>query len=205
MLSREVAKSRVNLPVVKRLTQALGFVDDDIKEAAVGTIALSNLEMLAPAMPVVLRVLDNLASELPPDAARAVMSELRRRILDESYYMTLPMNLLRTPSGCCATKTATRIAFSQTASYDDLATPPFLKRDLVLHMHNWGSSAFVSTQRQRYNDHHPWVQRAVLVASFLLEDEGSHWRRRLSLSEFDRIALEWRQEKFDEGRMEIPV
>lgn len=203
MLSREVAKSRVNLPVVKRLTQALGFVDADIKEAAVGTI-VDNLEMLAPAMPVVLRVLDNLASELPPDAARAVMSELRRRILDQSYYMTLPMNLayafrvLRHEDRAENRILANRI-------YDDPATPPFLKRDLVLHMHNWGSSAFVSTQRQRYNDHHPWVQRAVLLASFLLEDEGSHWRRRLSLSEFDRIALAWRQEKFDEGRMEIPV
>lgn len=203
MLAREVAKSRVNLPVVRRLTQALGFVDEDIKDAAVGTI-VDSLEMLAPAMPVVLRVLDNLVSKLPAETSAAVMTELRRRIQDGSYYMNIPMNLayalrvLRHEQRDENLILANRI-------YDAPGTPPFLQRDIVLHMHNWGSSAFISTQRRRYQDKHPWVRRAIVMASFLLDDEGEHWRRKLSLTGFDRIALEWRKEKLEQGRREIPL
>jgi hypothetical protein len=79
MLGREIAKSRVNVPVVRRIAQALKFVAEDVQGAAVGTI-VDNLELLAPAMPVVLRVLDDLASELPPASASALTGDLRRRI-----------------------------------------------------------------------------------------------------------------------------
>lgn len=203
MLAREVAKSRVNLPVVRRLTQALGFVDEDIKDAAVGTI-VDSLEMLAPAMPVVLRVLDNLATDLPEATRAAVMDEIRNRIQDGSYYMNLPMNLAYAFRVLRHEQREENLVLANRI-YDTAGTPPFLQRDLVLHMHNWGSSAFISTQRRRYQDKHPWVKRAILQSSFLLDDEGEYWRRGLTLSDFDKIALEWRAEKLGEGRTEIPL
>src|SRR5262249_5846438 len=88
MLAREVAKSRVNIPVVKRLTQSLGFLDHEIQEAAVGTI-MDSLEMLAPALPVVLRVLDDLSADLTEGGRATLNSELRRRITEGAYFMRL--------------------------------------------------------------------------------------------------------------------
>ncbi|MDF8262867.1 RNA-directed DNA polymerase [Luteipulveratus flavus] len=203
MLSREVGKSRVNLPVVRRLTQALGFVDADIQEAAIGTI-VDSLEMLAPAMPVVLRVLDDLAADLSSDTISSVTSEIRRRIVDGSYFMNLPMNLAYGLRVLRHEQNAENLILAKKI-YSSSQAPPFLQRDIVLHMHNWRSSAFISAERRHYQEKHPWVKRAILLSSFLLDDEGAHWRRKTHFSDFDRIALKWREDKVAQGREEVPV
>lgn len=203
MLELEIAKSRVNIPVVKRIAQALRFVAGDVQEAAVGTI-VDNLELLAPAMPVVLRVLDDLAAALPPDSRAALIGDLRRRMSEGAYYLSLPMNTAYAFRVLRHEGREENLALAR-AVYDSGKAPAFLQRDIVLHMHNWGSSAFISRERRRYSDRHPWVQRAIMLSSYLLGDEGSHWRRTLSLSPFDTIARDWRCEKFKVGRMEIPL
>jgi hypothetical protein len=89
--------------------------------------------------------------------------------------------------------------------YDSGKAPAFLQRDIILHMHNWGSGAFISRERRRYSDRHPWVRRAIMLSSYMLGDEGSHWRRTLTLSPFDTIARDWRTQKLESGRQEIPL
>jgi Reverse transcriptase (RNA-dependent DNA polymerase) len=68
MLTDEVNKSRINTAVVRRLATALRILNRDIQHAAVGTI-LKSLEMLAPALPVVLRVLSQLFPQLSESTA----------------------------------------------------------------------------------------------------------------------------------------
>jgi hypothetical protein len=203
MLSREISKSRVNVPVVRRIALALKFVAEDVQEAAVGTI-VDNLEMLAPAMPVVLRVLDDLAAGLPPDSRAALTGDLRRRLSEGAYYLSLPMNTAYAFRVLRHENTEENLALAR-AVYDSGKAPAFLQRDIVLHMHNWGSGAFVSRERRRYFERHPWVQRAIMMSSFILGDEGRHWRRSLHLSPFDAIARDWRAEKVNSGREDIPL
>ena len=203
MLGREIAKSRVNVPVVRRIAQALKFVAEEVQEAAVGTI-VDNLELLAPAMPVVLRVLDDLASGLPPESRSALTGDLRRRMSEGAYYLSLPMNMAYAFRVLRHENREENRALAR-AVYDSGRAPAFLQRDIVLHMHNWGSTAFISRERRRYFDRHPWVQRAIMLSSYVLGDEGSHWRRTLSLSPFDTIARDWRTEKIADGRQEIPL
>lgn len=203
MLERELTKSRVNIPVVRRIANALKFVADDVKDAAVGTI-VDNLELLAPAMPVVLRVLDDLAAELPPDSKAALTADLRRRIRDDSYYLSLPLNLAYALRVLRHEALAENLALARQI-YDTGKAPAFLQRDIVLHMHNWGSGAFISRERRRYKDRHPWVRRAILLSSYMLNDEGRHWRKGLTLSPFDQVAQQWRGEKVGAGHQEIPL
>lgn len=203
MLERELTKSRVNIPVVRRIANALKFVPDDVKDAAVGTIA-DNLELLAPAMPVVLRVLDDLAAELPPDSVSALTADLRRDIREGSYYLTLPMNLAYALRVLRHENSEENLALAVDI-FDRPKTPAFLQRDIVLHMHNWGSGAFIARERRRYAERHPWVRRAIMMSSYILNDEGSHWRKSINLNAFDTIARDWRAEKFQEKRIEIPL
>lgn len=201
MLSKEVAKSRVNIPVVKRLTQSLGFLDHDIQDAAVGTI-MDSLEMLAPALPVVLRVLDDLSGNLDDSTRATVNSELRRRISDGEYFMRLPINqayalrILRHENDEENYFLSGRIFKS---------APAFLQRDIVIHMHNWGNADWISEQRRQWAHQHPWVRRALVLASYQLKDEGSHWRKGLHLTPFDRIARDWMADRVSNGKGEIPV
>lgn len=201
MLAREVAKSRVNIPVVKRLTQSLGFLDHDIQEAAVGTI-LDSLEMLAPALPIVLRVLDDLSGELSNDGRATLNAELRRRITDGAYFMRLPINqayalrVLRHEQDEENYFLAARM-FGSAA--------PFLQRDIVIHMHNWKNADWISEQRRQWSNQHPWVKRALILSSFILQDEGQHWRRKLHLNAFDNVAMKWMADRVKNGKTEIPL
>jgi hypothetical protein len=201
MLAREVAKSRVNIPVVKRLTQSLGFLDHEIQEAAVGTI-MDSLEMLAPALPVVLRVLDDLSADLTEGGRATLNSELRRRITDGAYFMRLPINqayalrVLRHEQDEENYFLAARLFAS---------APPYLQRDIVIHMHNWKNAHWISEQRRQWSNQHPWVKRALVLSSYILQDEGSHWRRSLSLNAFDTVARDWMASRVQQGKMEIPV
>lgn len=201
MLSDEVAKSRVNLPVVRRLAQAIGHVDGDIRDAAISTM-IDNLELLAPALPVVLRVLDDLMGSLSDDLSAAVATEIRRRLEEGSYYLdtaiirTYAFRVLRHQNSQENVRTAVR-------SFD--AASPGLQRDLAIHLHNWEADWYVSDLRRRYSSLHPWVRRAVLLSSYSLKDEGAHWRRAQKPTEFDAIALKWRQDQMTKGKKEIPL
>lgn len=201
MLSREVAKSRVSIPVVKRLTQALGFLDRDIQEAAVGTI-LDSLEMLAPALPVVLRVLDDLSAGLSEDGRASLTTELRRRLSEGAYFMRLPVNQAYTLR-VLRHENLEENYFIAAKIFKD--APAFLQRDIVIHMHNWRNADWLSEQRRQWRNHHPWVKRALLLASYSLNDEGRHWRKTLKLTEFDQICREWMTERVAEGKLDIPL
>jgi Reverse transcriptase (RNA-dependent DNA polymerase) len=201
MLAREVAKSRVNIPVVKRLTQSLGFLDREIQEAAVSTI-LDSLEMLAPALPVVLRVLDDLSADLSEGGRATLNAELRRRLSEGAYFMRLPINqayVLRV------------LRHEQDEENYFLAgrmfgsAPPFLQRDIVIHMHNWKNADWISEQRRQWANQHPWVKRSIVLSSYILQDEGKHWRRGLSLNAFDSVAKDWMADRVQSGKLEIPV
>jgi hypothetical protein len=201
MLSREVAKSRVNIPVVKRLTQSLGFLDRDIQEAAVGTI-LDSLEMLAPALPVVLRVLDDLSMDLSEGGRATLNSELRTRITDGAYFMRLPINQAYTLR-VLRHEQVEENYFLTARMFQD--APPFLQRDIVIHMHNWKNADWISEQRRQWANQHPWVKRALLLASFILKDEGAHWRKTVALTPFDWVAREWMADRVQNGKFEIPL
>lgn len=201
MLAREVAKSRVNIPVVKRLTQSLGFLDSDIQEAAVTTI-MDSLEMLAPALPVVLRVLDDVSADLSDDGRATLNSELRRRITDGAYFMRLPINQAY----------ALRVLRHEQDEENYFlagrlfgAAPPYLQRDIVIHMHNWKNPDWISEQRRQWSNQHPWVKRALVLSSYILGDEGRHWRKTLTLNAFDAVAKDWMASRVQSGRYEIPV
>lgn len=201
MLSREVAKSRVNIPVVKRLTNALGFLDREIQEAAVGTI-LDSLEMLAPALPVVLRVLDGLAKDLGEESRASLTAELRKRLTDGAYYMRLPINQ------AYALRVLRHEQLDENyylAAKMYAAAPPFLQRDIVIHMHNWQNADWISEQRRQWTNQHPWARRSLVLASYMLKDEGRHWRQTLSLTPFDKVAQQWMSERINSGKLEIPI
>ncbi|MCG7632624.1 RNA-directed DNA polymerase [Gordonia McavH-238-E] len=201
MLTREVRKSRVNIPVVKRLTKSLGFLDADIKEAAVGTI-MDSMEMLAPALPVVLRVLDDIGAQISDDGRAALNRELRRRIDGGAFFMDLPIN--RAYAMRVLRHENDEQNYYLAAKMFD-SSPPYLQRDIVIHMHNWGNADWISEQRRQYANQHPWVKRSLVLSSFGLKDEGSHWRKKLALNAFDSIARGWMSERVGEGKMELPV
>ncbi len=201
MLSDEVAKSRINVAVVRRLAIAIQHLDQHIQNAAVGTI-LKSLEMLAPALPVVLRVLATIFPNMSEGMKEAVATEIRRRLRDEEYFLTVPINLAYALRVLRHEGTEDNVILAAELFSD---SPPFVQRDIVYLMYGWGVSDWISDQRRQWSTQHPWVQRALVLASYSLGDEGSHWRSRLTLKGFDLVARNWMAQRVQAGQTEIPI
>jgi hypothetical protein len=84
----------------------------------------------------------------------------------------------------------------------------FVKRDIMLIMAAWGCNYWVSHQKTYFGQMHQWVRRAFLVASFILGDEGAHWRKynRDGLTQFEQLIRDWAAgRKNAGGTWEIPI
>lgn len=201
MLTDEVAKSRINVAVVRRLATAIQHLDHQIQNAAVGTI-LKSLEMLAPALPVVLRVIATIFPKMGGGMKESVATELRRRITDEEYFLTVPINLAYALRVLRHENTEENVVLAADLFSN---SPPFVQRDIVYLMYGWGVTDWISDQRRQWSNQHPWVQRAIVLASYSLGDEGSHWRSRITLKGFDLVARDWMARRVQAGQTEIPV
>ncbi|MFC7246060.1 RNA-directed DNA polymerase [Catellatospora aurea] len=203
MLTAEVAKSRVNTPVVKRLAQIIKLFAPDVRDAAAEMLA-SNLRVLAPALPVVLRVLEEILPDLSEDLRRRIPAEIRRRVAAGEYWLMVPINLayaLRVLRHDGSEENVTLCAqiFPQ--------APAFIQRDIVYLMYGWGADYWLSDKRKQWMSQHPWVKRALLLASYSLGDEGSHWRTavRDQVNGFDLISKKWMADRVQANRREIPL
>jgi hypothetical protein len=86
-------------------------------------------------------------------------------------------------------------------------TDMMLKRDITLAMARRRASYWLSQQLRRYSELTPWEQRALLVASYVLGDEGRHWRQSIQaqLSAVNRAFLGWLGRKNSGRAWDIPT
>lgn len=203
MLTAEVSKSRVNTAVVRRLAQVVRLLEPPVRDAAAEMLVM-NLDVLAPALPVVLRVLEDVIPDLSPSMQALVPAEIRRRIEAEDYWAMIPINLayaLRILQHSSSEENVTLC----TRLFDD--APPFIKRDIVFLMYRWGADYWLSDKRRQWATQHAWVKRALLLASFSLADEGEHWRRSVKrqVNGFDDIAQSWMDARVKQGQRDLPL
>lgn len=204
MLAREMAKSRVNVSLTRRLVRAIQFLEPSIRDAAVLSL-MDNLEVLAPLLPTVLRTVRELFDDLGVDAQEAIILRILNLIDTGSYLIGVELNLayaLRVLAARRSEEAEVRLA-----SLYGSEIGAFIKRDIMLIMARWGARDWLSDAKNSYGHMHPWVKRAFVVSSFVLGDEGEHWRRaiRRTQSPFDAQVLAWAAERSRDTGWQVPV
>lgn len=203
MLTAEVSKSRVNTAVVRRLAQVVRLLEPDVRDAAADML-VTNLDVLAPALPVVLRVIENILPDLSPPLQTFVPREIRRRIEAQDYWVMVPINLSYALRILQHDHAEENVALC-TSLFD--RSPAFIQRDIVYLMHKWGADYWLSDKRRQWSTQHLWVKRAILMASYSLGDEGSHWRRSVSdqTRGFDAVAKDWMASRVSANQKDLPL
>jgi hypothetical protein len=86
-------------------------------------------------------------------------------------------------------------------------TNMMVKRDVILAMTRRGVDYWVSQEIKRFAELTPWERRALIPASYILGDEGKHWRERIrkELNTTDQLFLRWVGEKNNGRLWELPV
>jgi len=206
MLGRELAKSRIDETLAKRLINALKHLDKPIQNEAIKSIT-QNFHLLYPLFPNVMRVCRNLLPSLDKSVRDELFLKLRELISSNSYITQVTNNLafaLRVLAHDESDEADILIA-----SCHENTSSMMIKRDIILIMANRKSHHWLSNLKNSYATLSPWEKRAMLVASYELGDEGKYFRDNLkkNLNPFDSLLTVWTGEsknaKKDDWR--VPV
>lgn len=206
MLARELAKSRIDEGLTRRLVSAVKHLSTTSKNQAVSSL-IRNLDVLYPVFPTVMLLLRAVMDDIEDGTKIEVFRTLRNLINGGSYITQVPANLsfaLRVLSHDKSDETDALLAklFKQPLNM-------MLKRDIILLMANRGADYWISNCGKQYKVLTPWERRALIISSYLLEDEGNHFRKGIKdeVSPMDRLALKWAGNKkgTSGGSWNIPV
>ena len=194
MLASEMQKTRVQEGLTRKLIKAIGHIDKRAKNPAVLSL-LENLHILYPIFTTVMILLVSIIENLEDDTRQKIFSKLRELLESKSYICQVPVNLaftIRVLSYDNSDETDTVLIniFSETTSM-------IIKRDIILILAKHNADYWISNQLKHFNTATPWEKRALLISSYILEDEGREWRKRFTakLSPFDKLVIVWAAEQ----------
>jgi hypothetical protein len=199
MLAKEMQKTRVSEGLTRKLIKAITHLETTVKNQAVLSL-LDNFHVLYPILPTVMILLINIIDDISTDVKQKIFSNIHDLLRTKSYLFKVPVNLsfaIRVLSYDNSEETDSILIniFSETP----LMT---IKRDIILILAQHNADYWISDQLKKYNVSTPWEKRSLLIASYILEDEGREWRKRhKNISDFDKILLEWAGKQKELGKV----
>lgn len=190
MLGRELAKSRIDEGLTRRLLAAIRHLPVPSQNDAVRSI-IGSFDLLYPIFPSVMQLCRALLPTLDSVVRDTLCKTLRELIATDSYITQVPSNLafaLRV-----LTADASEEAELLLASIYKKSSSMMIRRDVILQMAYRQADYWLSDCRTRFATLTGWERRALLIASYTLGDEGKHWRDSIKhdLHPFDKLVLQW--------------
>lgn len=204
LLARELRKSRIDESLTRQLVKSIRFLSAETRNAAVTSI-IRNLGTLYPIFPSVAIMLRQLLDELSNEARAEVFDTVRRLVAERSHIMIVPANLsfsIRLLAHDTDEQTDALLIDVYSTSRDMM-----VRRDVLLAAARRGIDYWLSQQLKTFATVTPWEQRALLVASYTLGDEGGYWRESTTrqLHEADRAFVRWLGDKNNGRLWSVPL
>lgn len=211
LLRAEIGKGKIHSALTRRLISAVRFMDPTPKHQTILSL-IDNLDTLAPVTPQVMLATRSAIEESDNEEFAENVHTRIRSLVDSSHYLTkIDLNLsymLRVLSARRSMLNEQLMIGQYQAAHGFSGTPsPLIQRDIMLTLSRWKANYWLSDQKNYFNNFHPWLRRAFIIGSYLLGDEGRHWRQnnKLSFGEFDSIVRDWISEKINLPNWEVPI
>ena len=204
MLARELRKTRIDDALTKQLVKSLRFLDPATKSAAVDSLVQS-FSVLFPIFPTVAFVLRQILPELQQDAQERAFAALRHLVTSQSHIAQVPANLAYIVR--LLAKDPSEEAGIVLVDVYGTSANIMVRRDAILAMAARRSDHWVSDRLRNFATLTVWERRALLPASYVLGDEGSHWRdgMKRQLNPVDVAFLKWVAGKNNGFIWDIPI
>lgn len=206
MLGKEITKSRINQALTRRLINSVKYLSFAQKKAAIFSLfgqqdeSKSNLDVLYPVFPSVMLLCRAIINDLDHEAKNLVFKDIRELIRSQSYITKVPINLMY----------AVRILAHDNSVEADLVlrsvferdqNNPVLKSEIILAMAQHNSHYWISDQLKSFSSASlsRWEKRSLIISSYILGDEGKHWRNKIKkeLPEIDKLLMDWFSKRFE--------
>jgi hypothetical protein len=195
MLQRELQKTRVHSALTKKLVAAIRFLDPKVKDK-VCLALVDNLDVLAPVFPNVMILLKDIWDELGTATQTTISALLRKLIESGSFLMQIELNLSYAVR-VLSTKRESETEELLIRIYQRV-TSSLIRRDIIVILARWRVAYWLSDVKGYFASLGAWEKRAFVVASYVLGDEGRHWRlsMRDRLTPVEGLFRSWAKSKF---------
>ncbi|MCH1919950.1 RNA-directed DNA polymerase [Shewanella sp. A3A] len=203
MLGKEITKSRINQALTRRLINSIKYLSYQQRKAAIFSLfgqrdeAKSNLDALYPVFPSVMLLCRAIISELDIDSRELIFEDVRGLIINESYITKVPVNLMYAVRILAHDKSE-EADFALIKAYKNQVNP-VIAAEIVLAMAQHDSDYWISDKLKSFSSLSRWEKRSLLISSYILGDEGQHWRDKVKdeLPDLDKLLLKWFGERFN--------
>lgn len=200
LLSKELNKSRVHSAVMKKIISSIKYLDNKLIDEAILSL-IDNIDILLPVFPNLMILISKIFDKLKESTQNEILELIRTMIKKKHYIMQIQLNLAY----------AIRIlAKKYSDENEDLLINLYnnedsilIKKDILTIMIKWESDFWISDLKNRYNTLTEWEKRIFIMASYILKDEGKHWRdyRKREFSAIDLLYRDWMADKVSNGRV----
>jgi hypothetical protein len=205
ILGREVAKTAIDVTVSKQAINAIRALESFAREGAIRTILNpENLEVLVPVFVTIMRTVKGLYGELEANGKDFVDKALTDIYDNYSHLLSVELNLSYFIHALSVRNTQKKEEIL--VDLFDHQSSSLIRRQIILIMANWKCYYWLSDIKQKYSGLSEWEKRAFIISSYILGDEGKHWRQntKRTWSPMDTLVRDWFAERFQSNRT-IPI
>lgn len=192
ILSRELEKTRIDSSVTKQAISALRILDAGPRNEILSLLLKpENLLTLSPVFSRIMMVLRGLYSELDPATQDLVSVALVGLIEQESHIIKVDLNLAYVVQ--VLRRRCTHQIETLFVRLFKTTTSSLVRREIILAWVDWGHNHCLTDIKKHFQALSKWERRAFIVGSYMLRDEGKHWREHnaASFDPSERIVRQW--------------
>ncbi|MFO1367891.1 MAG: RNA-directed DNA polymerase [Marinagarivorans sp.] len=202
ILGREVAKTNIDSTVTKQAIKAIQSLDTHKQYGAISTLLNeNNLEVLAPVFVTVMRAVRSVYDNLLDHGKSFVDNKLINIFESDSHLLSVDLNMSFYIQAL-AQRQSPRKEEILIEIYDR-KTNPLIKRLILIAMSNWSCHYWLTDLKRKYAGLSDWEKRYFIGSSYVLGDEGRHWRNhtKATWSPMDELTRDWFAQRFNKERL----
>lgn len=185
LLAAELVKGKADLQVITKITRSLRAMPPIVQEQACTTM-LEHTAKLYPVLPKILKsinlVAKRAASEKNHELTQNIINSVTASLQNDRYISDSDINTIycaRIVGEVKTTDNEKLLGKLYQRPFGISNQPSTLVQVEVLHiLARWSSTSWLRTVKNSYGSMHPRLQEEFYRASYVLRDEGAHWRER---------------------------
>lgn len=201
ILGREVAKTHIDSTVTKQAIKAIQALDPNQQYGAISTLlSESNLEVLTPVFVTVMRAVRGVYENLPEIRKQFVDEKLIGLYEKDSHLLSVDLNMSFYLQALAQNQSARKEEIL--IEIYDRKTNPLIKRLILIAMSNWNCHYWLTDLKRKYAGLSAWEKRYFIGSSYVLGDEGKHWRNhtKATWSPMDELTRDWFADRMQRER-----
>lgn len=191
MLSNELQKSKINQPFSKQLVRAFAATNDQVLSNAFNII-FDGVSELYPIFNTIMQVTATNWGRFNTETQAKIRSKLIELIKTDSFILKTELNLAYTVK-VFAKQNSVEGQTILSEIYKSNTDSILITLAITQAMAKWNTHYWLSELRRTFPTMTSWQRRLFIVTSYLLGDEGKHWRghNKGKFNFIDTLYSEW--------------